>query len=167
MFARRPSALVLAATLSLSVSIYWFLVRSPYPTAEAALEAFYGGEPRPECMQAAPLEWHGSKVVPLVVRDLPNKTMPRRRYAIGFLGDGRYPEALPVLEHILSDETEIYYFRADALLAIYRIAPNRAQELASQVALKSQGQDRYHLLERVVQAVDRADVSHFDHSGCW
>jgi hypothetical protein len=103
MFSSRPYILAVTAALSLGTLIYWFLSRSPYPTAEAALEAFYGGDPRPECMQAQPLRQHGSKVVPLIIRDLPNKAMPRRRYAIGFLGEGRYREALPVLEHISSD----------------------------------------------------------------
>ena len=167
MLAWRPSILALAAILSLTVSIYWFLVRTSYPTAEAALEAFYGGDPRPECMQADPLRRDGSRVVPLVIRDLPNKAMPRRRYAISFLGEGRHAQALPVLEQILFDATEISYFRVDALLAIYEIAPTRAQELASQVVLASQDQDRYRLLERVVQAVERGVASHFLPHGCW
>ena len=158
-------AWVLAVTAILSVAIlsYWFLVRSPYPTAEAALEAFYGGEPRPECLQAEPLREDGARVVPLVIRELPNKAMPRRRYAISFLGEGRHAEALPVLEKILADETEIFYFRADALLAIFEIAPTRAQELASQVAVV---QDKYRHFERAVQAVERGDVSDFVRHGC-
>ena len=104
-----------------------FLARESYPSPEAALAAFYGGEPRPECMQANPLRSEGQRVVPLLLRELPNKSMPRRRYAIGFLGEGRYEEALPALERILADLTEIDYFRADALLAIYAIAPARAK----------------------------------------
>src|SRR4051812_39658345 len=123
MFAWRL-VLVPAAILGLAASIfYWFYVRSPYPSAEAALAAFYRGEQRPECALADPLRRDGSRVVPLVIGNVPNKAMPRRRYAISFLGEGRFGEALPVLEHILSDETENYYFRADALLSIYEIAP--------------------------------------------
>src|SRR5215510_10119128 len=161
----RPAIFALTI-LSVAISVYWFLAQGPYPTAEAALEAFYGGEPRPECMQAEPLRRDGSRVVPLLIQALPNKAMPRRRYAIGFLGEGRHAEALPTLEQILSDATEIYYFRADALLAVFEIAPTRAQELASQVILPSPLQDRYRLLERVVQAVERGDVSHFVSRGC-
>jgi hypothetical protein len=164
MFPSRLPILAVAAILSLAALIYWFGVRSPHPTAEAALAAFYGGESRPECLLTQPLQQHGSSVVPLIIRDLPNRTMPRRRYAIGFLGEGRYREALPVLEHIFSDTTEIYYFRADALIAMFEIAPARAQELASQVVLPSH--DEYRLFERAVKAVERGDVAEFVNRGC-
>jgi hypothetical protein len=73
--------------------------------------------------------------------------MHRRRYAIGFLGNGHYSEVLPVLEKILSDGSEIFYFRADALEAIYQIAPDRARELAPKYV---SGQD---LLGRVAQDI--------------
>jgi hypothetical protein len=64
------------------------------------------------------------------LKELPNKDMRLRRYAIGFLGNGRYSEALPMLEVILKDESEIYYFRTDALEAIFQISQTRAKELA-------------------------------------
>jgi hypothetical protein len=37
---------------------------------------------------------------------------------------------LPRLEVILNDESEIYYFRSDALEAIFQISQARAKELA-------------------------------------
>jgi hypothetical protein len=131
--------------------MYSLLFLSPYHSPEAALAAFYGGEPRPECMQSEPLRREGRRVVPLLISELPNKGMPRRRYAIGFLGEGRYEEALPALERILGDVTEIDYFRADALLAIYEMAPIRGRELARYV------QDPVGLLKRVVEAIAQGD----------
>jgi hypothetical protein len=156
---------MLVGAAILGLSGYWLLARSPYPTPEAALGAFYNDEPRPECMQAAPLQHEGSKVVSLVIRDLSNKEMPNRRYAIGFLGEGHYAEALPVLEHILSDTTEIDYFRADALLAIFEIAPSRAQDLISAIA-PSQVQGRYQILPMMIQAIQAGKADKFISRGC-
>lgn len=68
-----------------------------------------------------PLILAGKKVVPLVIREIKNKEMPRRRYAIGFLGNGSYRQSLPALEEILQDVSEKDYFRGDALKAIYLI----------------------------------------------
>lgn len=68
-----------------------------------------------------PLILAGEKVVPLVLEKIKNRNMPRRRYAIGFLGNGSYEQALPVLQEILQDDTEDVHFRADALQAIYEI----------------------------------------------
>ncbi len=77
-----------------------------------------------------PLILSGRRVVPLVIAAVPNKEMRRRRYAIAFLGNGRYRDALPVLEQVLADESEVFYFRADALEAIFRISVERAREVA-------------------------------------
>jgi hypothetical protein len=77
-----------------------------------------------------PLILAGHRVAPLVLAEIQKKDMPHRRYAIGFLGNGHYSDAVPILEKILSDDSELFYFRADALEAIYQISPNRARELA-------------------------------------
>jgi len=42
-----------------------------------------------------PLLLAGDDVVPLVIDELPDKEMRLRRYAIGFLGNGRHTPALP------------------------------------------------------------------------
>src|SRR5262245_49067759 len=99
MLGRRPCIRTLAI-LSLAALMFWLFVRSRYPTPEAALAAFYTGEhgQMTECEEASPLRSYGRRVVPLVIDALPDKTMPRRRYAIGFLGEGHYEEALPTLE---------------------------------------------------------------------
>jgi hypothetical protein len=116
-------------------------------------------------MQTEPLEQEGARVVPLVIKEISNRAMPNRRYAISFLGEGRYAEALPVLERILSDPTEIEYFRADALLAIFEIAPARAQELASTV-VPSQVDDRFPILPTMIQAVRAGNAGKFVSRGC-
>jgi hypothetical protein len=150
-----PRYLVVLIAASLALSLFvWIcsvLFLSPYRNSEEALAAFYGGEPRPECMQAQPLRSEGRRVVPLVISALPDKAMPRRRYAIAFLGEGRYEEALPALERILVDVTEKDYFRADALLAIYELTPVRARELARQV------ESPVGLLASVVEAIGQGD----------
>jgi hypothetical protein len=144
---------VLAAVAGLAILcvLIFFLIRASYPSPEAALAAFYKGSPGFECNIADPLRNDGRRVVPLVLRDLPDKSMRYRRYAIGFLGEHRYVEALPVLERILADITEKDYFRADALLAIYEIAPVRAQSLVTSV------ENPTGLLDRVVKAIGRGE----------
>ena len=124
----------LAVTLAVLVGGTWALVRNPHDSREAALAAFYGGNPRPECMAANPLERAGRAVVPLVIAELPNRSMRLRRYAIRFLGEGRYREALPALETILNDTTELDYIRGDALLAIAEIDADHTRGLAGEPA---------------------------------
>lgn len=65
---------------------------------------------------------------------------------------GATRKALPALERILSGPTEIDYFRADVLLAIFEIAPARAQELASTV-VPSQVRERFPILPIMIQAI--------------
>ncbi|HEX6716316.1 MAG TPA: hypothetical protein VF088_04360 [Pyrinomonadaceae bacterium] len=59
-----------------------------------------------------------------------NKGMSRRRYAIAFLANGSYGEALPVLQNIIQDSSEEHYFRGDALVSIYQIDETLGRELA-------------------------------------
>jgi hypothetical protein len=87
---------------------------------EAALAEFYEYDGMEEQLMD-PLILSGDKVVPLVIEKVNDKNMPRRRYAIGFLGNGSYRQALPVLQQILEDTTEKDYFRGDALQSIYQI----------------------------------------------
>lgn len=98
---------------------------------QAALEEFYTYDGA-EDMLMDPLILAGEDVVPLVIEKIKDKNMPRRRYAIGFLGNGEYRQALPVLQQILQDETEKDYFRGDALQSIYMIDEPLGVELAQQ-----------------------------------
>lgn len=92
------------------------------PSPEDAMRQFYApGNDVAEDMLMDPLILAGESVVPLVLAEIQNKNMPNRRYAIGFVGNGSYRQALPVLEKILNDSSEVDYFRADSLEAIYLI----------------------------------------------
>lgn len=68
-----------------------------------------------------PLIAKGGPMVPAICEAIRHKDMKRRRYAIGALGYIRDRAALPTLESILADESEIDYFRGDALHSIYLI----------------------------------------------
>ncbi len=114
----------------LAAALWWALAEGPLRDPHDALRDFYEARGRAEDQLMDPLILNGHRVVPLVLSEIQKKEMPLRRYAIGFLGNGHYAEAMPLLEKILSDESEIFYFRADALEAIYQIAPNRARVLA-------------------------------------
>lgn len=75
-----------------------------------------------------PLILNAELVAPRVIQSIQDKGMDKRRYAIGFLGNERIVGALPVLRRILADGSEEYYFRVDALEAIYQI--NREEGLS-------------------------------------
>ncbi len=77
-----------------------------------------------------PLIVAGDKVVPMVIEGIKDKKMKLRGYAIEFLGNGSYQQALPVLELILGDSTEDEYFRSTALQAIYLIDSAKARRHA-------------------------------------
>ncbi|MBI4825952.1 MAG: HEAT repeat domain-containing protein [Nitrospirae bacterium] len=80
---------------------------------------FYNGDHEPELDD--PLIEAGEKMTLVICEAVNNKDMRFRRYAIsalGYIGDKR---ALPTLENILKSKDEIYYFRGDALQAIYQI----------------------------------------------
>lgn len=98
---------------------------------KSALSDFYGGAARPECLLTEPLRRAGDSILPLLLAEVRDKAMPKRRYAIGYLGERRYEAALPVLEAILRDDTERDFVRGDALLAIYAISEPRAKLLAA------------------------------------
>ncbi len=107
------------------------LWRQHNDSPQRALQRFYDGEGvtgEDETMDSLILA--GDKVVPLVVREIKDKKMAKRRYAIGFLGNGSYKQALPALASILRDETEIDYFRGDALQSIHLIDASQGREYA-------------------------------------
>ena len=113
----------------LALSIVLFLAVACRPTPDAALREFQQAN-GPECELGRPLVMAGEKAVPAIVEAITNPEMPRRRYAIGALGDIGSSEALNFLQQILQDDAEIDDFRADALEAIYKIDADRGLETA-------------------------------------
>jgi hypothetical protein len=105
------------------------LTGSNQDSPEDALKRFYDND-GPEDTLMDPLILAGDRVVPFVLKEIKNKEMRRRRYAIGFLGNGSYKDALPVLEPILQDSSEEDFFRGDALQSIYMIDESRGRQLA-------------------------------------
>jgi len=105
-----------------------------WPSPEAALKAFYTRTWIPEETVADPLIVAGDRVVPLVVSEIGSKSMPNRAYAIGFLAEGRYKEALPALLRIVTDETESEIMRGRALAAIWSIDEAKGRRLAERYA---------------------------------
>ena len=123
---------MVVAALAPVLGLWWVVQLGPLRDPREALNDFYEAKDRAEDQLIDPLILAGSRVVPVVMAELPNKEMRLRRYGIGFLGNGRYLQALPALEAVLGDATEVHTLRADALSAIYRISPARAQQLAPQ-----------------------------------
>ena len=99
-----------------------------------------------------PLILAGECVVPIVLRHVENPDMPRRRYAIHFLGNVGSRDALPILERLLWDSSERDYIRGDALQAIAMIDLQRGQSLARECA-KGDGYLAY--IAREVLAEDK------------
>ena len=68
-----------------------------------------------------PLILAGNPIVPTVLDALGDKKLKLRRYAMGFLGNGGYKEALPMLQRIAADESEEKWIREDSLESIHLI----------------------------------------------
>ncbi len=80
--------------------------------------------------ESALLDADPTELAPLVITEVANRKMPRRRHAIAYLGRIKSRPALPVLEAILTDESEEGALRAVALEAIGHIDRPRAQHHA-------------------------------------
>lgn len=107
-----------AALFAAALSLYFML-----PSSKDAIESFleYGKRPTnfvTEDDLMDPLIVARGDVVPVVMVAIARTDLPRRRYAIGFLGNAGRREALPVLEMILYSEAEKPTQRGDALEAI-------------------------------------------------
>jgi len=82
-------------------------------------DRFYAGDHEPELDD--PLIAAGQNMTLPICEAVSNPDIKMRRYAIGALGYIGDPRALPTLEQILLNTEEIYYFRGDAMHAIYQI----------------------------------------------
>ncbi len=99
----------------------------------AAMRAFYINDGAEDTLMD-PLILAGDEVVPLVLDAVIARDMPRRRYAVSFLGNGGFREALPTLERLLADETEDIYVRVSCLIAIYQIDARTGRQRANALA---------------------------------
>ena len=125
---RRNIFLTICAATILIVFISYLLW--PRPTAEQVMADFYAAIDRAEDMVMDPLILNSDTVAAVVILSVKDKSMKKRRYAIGFLGNEKISEALPVLRSILADKSEEEYFRADALESIYQIDRTEGLSLA-------------------------------------
>lgn len=79
-----------------------------------------------------PLILAGTDAVPLIEPIAADREEPRRRYAIGALGNIGAPSSVPLLERLVQDQGEEAYIRCDALTAIALIDREAAQRLVGQ-----------------------------------
>lgn len=113
-------------------------------------QAFYvEGDHEPELDD--PLIAAGRAMTTATCEAITHPDMKRRRYAIGALGYIHDRRALPTLECILKDKTEIYYFRGDALHAIYLIDKKLGTEYAEQFA------NEHDYLKRLADSIRRRE----------
>ena len=114
-------ALIVTATLITGVSIYVYQTLPSSP--EDALQRFHS-EKVAEDQIIDPLILIGKPVVPLLLKEVKDRNMEGRRYAIAALGHLEDQAALSTLEDIFKDDSETDYYRCDALNAIALLNPN-------------------------------------------
>lgn len=105
-------------TIIIAIIVVIIMIVINQPTVDEVMNDFHMAKNRAEDMLMDPLILHANLVKNRVIEDIKNPEMDKRRYAIGFLGNERIVEALPVLREILSNEKEIDYMRSDALESI-------------------------------------------------
>ena len=115
---KRWGCLVVLLSPVLACALLFAHRATMYRNPEVAYEAFCNSEGLAEDQLMDPLVLAGPGVIPHVVRGVRDRNMPRRGYAILFLGMVEATEALPVLRSILDDDTEKDIVRGDALRAI-------------------------------------------------
>jgi hypothetical protein len=124
--------------------------RAGGPRFDKVWHAFYvEGDHEPELDD--PLIAAGRPMTLAICEAISHPDMKRRRYAIGALGYIRDKRALPALEKILKDRTEIYYFRGDALHAIYQINKKLGSQYAAQFA------NEHDYLKRLAVSIQRRE----------
>ena len=124
---------IVAATvcgLTLIGSIAWARAKGPLRPPEEAFREFLQAEAA-EDQLTDPLVLAGPRVQPLVSAAIVDPALPRRRYAIGYLGCAGYKPAAPALRAIVLGESEHDYFRADALQALWQLDRAEGRKLAS------------------------------------
>lgn len=113
----------------IAISVAFIAACSRADAPEVALARFYANQ-EPECTLKFPLYAGTPGVIPLVIQAIRDPQMPKRRYAISYLGEVGAVDATGELLVILENDSEQDYFRADALEALQAIDPDRARKLA-------------------------------------
>jgi hypothetical protein len=121
------------------------------PQFSRVWHAFYTDEPH-ESELPAPLVAAGPKMTAAICDAVVHKDMMYRRYAIAALGIVHDRRAIPTLETIMRDESELDYFRGDALQSLFRIDRGLGRRHAKQYA----GAPDY--LQMVARAIDRNEA---------
>lgn len=116
------------------VGLYFIIQHFFLTPPEKALYTFYTAESNEQTDLIDPLILAGRRVVPLLLKEIIRRDMPRRRHAIAALGNLGDWRAMPALEAILHDQTEQDFFRADALEAIALIDKDVGRYFAKQYA---------------------------------
>ena len=81
----------------------------------------------------------GDEMVPILLNEITDMDMPKRRYAIGALGNLGNIDAVPVLHEIVRNEIEEDYFRCDAIQSIESIDATSYSQLIQEVDIKELG----------------------------
>jgi hypothetical protein len=110
---------------------------------------FYAGDHEPELDD--PLIEAGKKMTLVICEAIKNKDMKYRRYAIGALGYIGDKRALPTLKNILKSKEEIYYFRGDALHAIYQIDESLGKKYAAEFG------DAHEYLKMLQKSINKTE----------
>lgn len=102
---------------------------------ELALKLFFEREVAEDQIMD-PLILAGPPVVPLLLREVTNRDMPNRRYAIGALGNLGTKAALESLVKLSRDTSEDPDIRCDALLAVGMLDPAEGLRIATSINSK-------------------------------
>jgi hypothetical protein len=134
MINKRKTLIVLISSLVLVVLIpigyrFVFYPLSLFLSPSKALTEFHTRECA-EDQIIHPLIIAGKKVIPLLKKEIKNKRMDKRGYAILAIGKIGGKNDLNFLKEILFDEGEDFVIRYDALLAIFLIDIEYSKKLA-------------------------------------
>ncbi len=85
-----------------------------------------------EWMLQDPIKEAGYHIGPILTKNIKDKDMELRSYAINGLGDIRYKPATETLKKIMTDETEHVEFRADAYVVLTKFNTATANQILSE-----------------------------------
>lgn len=122
------------------------------------MEEFYGWNGAEDTLMD-PLIVAGDRIVPHILQDISDRSMPKRRYAIGALGNIGDRIAIPVLANIALDIAEVEYIRCDCVQAIAMIDWEEGVRVAGLIARDSEqlGSATSNCLLRVAHEIIEGD----------